>query len=212
MTRCTTLNLHGRRERSGRGRVEVTGGFLLLLAWLNYCDTQHLLPAALCAAAAHELGHLAAIRGAGGRVSCLRLTAAGAELRLEGTLGYSGELLCTLAGPMVNLVLAIAASRLDAVVFAGLNLALGSFNLLPLSALDGGKALGCGVAMLFGPQAAQNLLWWMDGALTALLMLCGIWVLWTGGNVTLLVVAAWLMCAFCPGRKNLTQKGLSRAG
>ena len=185
---------------------------MLLLAWLNYCDTQHLLPAALCAAAAHELGHLAAIRGAGGRVSYLRLTAAGAELRLVGTLSYRRELLCALSGPAVNILLAFAAARVDAVVFAGLNLALGCFNLLPLSALDGGKALCCGVSMLFGPQAAQSLLWWMDGVMAALLLLCGGWVLWAGGNVTLLVVAAWLMCAFWAGRKNLTEKGLSRAG
>ncbi len=187
-------------------RVEVTGGFLLLLAWLNYCDTQCLLPAALCAAAAHELGHLAAVWAAGGRVNRLRLTAAGAELRLEGTMSYGRELLCALAGPMVNLVLALAASRLGAVVFAGLNLALGSFNLLPLSALDGGKALGCGVSMMFGPQAALRLLWWTDGALAVLLLMCGVWVLWAGGNVTLLVVAAWLMCAFLAGKKKLDAK------
>ena len=204
LIRCTTLNRIGRCERFGRGRVEVTGGFLLLMAWLNYCDTQRLLPAALCAAVAHELGHLAAIWAAGGRVNRLRLTAAGAELRLEGTLSYGRELLCVLAGPMVNLVFALAASRLGAVVFGGLNLALGCFNLLPLSALDGGKALGCGVSVLFGPQVARSLLRWMDGALAVLLMLCGVWALWTVGNVTLLVVAVWLMCAFWPGRKNLT--------
>lgn len=185
---------------------------MLLLAWLNYCDTQHLLPTALCAATAHELGHLAAIRVAGGRVSCLRLTAAGAELRLLGTLSYGGELLCALSGPAVNILLAFTAARVEAVVFAGLNLALGCFNLLPLSALDGGKVLCCGVSMLFGPQAAQNLLWWTDRVTTVLLLLCGGWVLWAGGNVTLLVVAAWLICAFWTGRKNLTEKGLSRAG
>ena len=29
------------------GRVEVSGGFLLLLAWLNYTDTQGLIPMAI---------------------------------------------------------------------------------------------------------------------------------------------------------------------
>ncbi len=182
------------------------------MAWLNYCDTQHLLPIALCAAAAHELGHLAAIRVVGGRISAFRLSAAGAELRLEGTLSYGRELLCALAGPMVNLALAFAASRLGAMVFAGMNLALGVFNLLPLGALDGGKALGCGVSMMFGLQTAQRLLWWTDGALAVLLLLCGVWVLWAGGNVTLLVVAAWLVCVFWGGKKKLAGKRVVKGG
>lgn len=42
------------------GRIEMTGGFLLLLAWLNYLDREFLLPMALAACGAHELGHLAA--------------------------------------------------------------------------------------------------------------------------------------------------------
>ena len=40
------------------GRVEVTGGFLLLAAWLNYLDRSLLVPAALTACALHELGHI----------------------------------------------------------------------------------------------------------------------------------------------------------
>ena len=42
------------------GRVEVTGGFLLLTAWLNYLDRQGVVPLALLACALHELGHWAA--------------------------------------------------------------------------------------------------------------------------------------------------------
>ena len=44
-----------------RGRVEATGGFLLLVAWLNYLDRSLLVPLALCACAVHELGHCAAL-------------------------------------------------------------------------------------------------------------------------------------------------------
>lgn len=182
------------------------------MAWLNYCDAQNLLPAALCAAAVHELGHLAAVYMVGGQVSRLRLTAAGAELCLEGTLSYGRELLCALAGPSVNLLLAFGAARLGAVVFAGLNLVLGLFNLLPLSALDGGKALSCGTALLLGPEAAQCLLRWTDWALAAALLLCGSAVLWGGGNVTLLVVAVWLLCAFLGGKKKLDGKRVVKGG
>ena len=37
------------------GRVEVTGGFLLLTAWLNYLDRQGVVPLALLVCALHEL-------------------------------------------------------------------------------------------------------------------------------------------------------------
>lgn len=196
----------------GRGRVEVTGGFLLLMAWLNYCDAQSLLPAALSAAAAHELGHLTAIYVAGGQVSRLRLTAVGAELRLEGTLSYGRELLCALAGPLVNLLLAFGAARLGAVVFAGLNLVLGLFNLLPLSALDGGRALSCLTALLLGPESARRLLVCIDIVLTAVLLACGSAVLGAGGSVTLLLVAVWVLCAFLDGKKKLDGKRVVKGG
>ena len=177
------------------GRVEVTGGFLLLMAWLNYTDTQGLLPAALCAATAHELGHLAAIRALGGHVTALRLSAVGAELRLGRSLSYGRELLCALAGPAVNLVLARLAALWggeELLVFAGMNLALGCFNLLPVSALDGGKCLYCAGALVCSDGWADRLGGAVDRALAGLLALAGAAALGRGGGVTLLLVAVWL--------------------
>lgn len=194
-----------------RGRVEVTGGFFLLMAWLNYCDTQGLLPAAVCAAAAHELGHWTAIRALGGQVSRLRLSAAGAELRLEGTLSYGGELVCALAGPLVNLALAMGAARMGAVVFAGLNLALGLFNLLPVSVLDGGRVLACLTCVLFGPEGARRVSVCVDGTVSVLLLVCGGTLLGVGGSVTLLVVAVWMSNVFLRSGKTWRKKGLSRS-
>lgn len=194
-----------------RGGVEVTGGFLLLMAWLNYWDTQGLLPAVLAAAAAHELGHWTAVRAVGGRIALLRLSAAGAEIRMEGTLSYGRELLCALAGPLVNLVLAFGAARVGAEVFAGLNLALGLFNLLPLSALDGGKVLGCAVALFLGAEGGGQVQAVIDRVLSLLLVICGAVLLEKGGGVTLLVVAVWLIWAVGePWSKTWQKKGLSR--
>ena len=89
-------------------RVEATGGFFLLLAWLNYIDRAFLVPMTLIACALHELGHVAAIRLLGGSVKGVRLTAIGAELVLAYPLGYWQEGLSALAGPGVNLLLALA--------------------------------------------------------------------------------------------------------
>lgn len=177
------------------GKVEITGGFLLVMAWLNYCDDQNLLPLVVCAAAAHELGHLAAITAVGGRVCCLRLTAAGAEIRMAGVPGYGRELLCALAGPLVSLLLAVGAARIGALVFAGMNLALGVFNLLPLRMLDGGRALSCLTALLFGPQWAFCLGRGVDVVLAAALFLCGVPAFLHGGNITLPVISLCIMAA-----------------
>ena len=80
------------------GRVEASGGFLLLLAWLNYTDTQGLIPQAIASCSLHEAGHWLAIQAVGGKVRRMRLGIAGAEMELGRPLSYSREALCALAG------------------------------------------------------------------------------------------------------------------
>ena len=93
------------------GRVEVSAGCLLLLAWLNYWDTQGVVPLALAACLLHELAHYGALRLAGAGVRRIRLTAVGAEMEVEGALGYGGDCLAALAGPGCNLLLALGFCR-----------------------------------------------------------------------------------------------------
>ena len=125
------------------GRVEVTAGALLVWALLCYLDSGGLVPLALAACALHELGHYAAIRLLGGRVTRLRITCVGAEMALSARrpLGPGRELAAALAGPAVNLL----CDRLGEgwYCWAGLHLALGLFNLLPAAPLDGGRSLRC---------------------------------------------------------------------
>lgn len=183
----------------------------MLMAWLNYSDGQGLLPLAVCAAAAHELGHWTAVRMLGGRVTRLRLSAAGAEMQLAGAMGYRREIVCVLAGPAVNLVLALVLARMGLLACSGLNLAMGLFNLLPLRVLDGGRALACVACILFGPERALGLMACVEWVLSALLLLCAGAVLGLGGNVTLLVVSVWLFAALGKTKdKTWRKKGLSR--
>lgn len=175
------------------GRVEVSGGFLLLLAWLNYTDEQGLIPLAVASCALHELGHWLAIRALGGQVERVRVTIVGAEMVLSRPLSYAGEALCALAGPGVSLALAWLGHCLPGgALLAGVNLVLAVFNLLPLSALDGGRALGCAVSALAGPDAAEGLAGLLDGFLVGALVAGGAILAWKGGSVTLLFTAGWL--------------------
>lgn len=178
------------------GRVEVTAGFFLLAAWLNYLDRSLLVPMAAAACAAHELGHLMAIRLLGGTVRQIRLTAVGAEIILSQVLSYWQEGLSALAGPGMNLALALVCCGLErGAVFAGLNLALALFNLLPAGRLDGGRALHCTLALLAGPELAARIGGWLDGLCTGGILAAGVILACRLRNVTLLLVGFWLLSA-----------------
>lgn len=128
-----------------RPRFRVSPGFLMLAALFLFADRDGTATAVLIAWLAHECGHLLLLYGMGGRVGRAELTLKGARIEAEKGRGlsYAGELLSVLAGPGINLALAAGCARLGErwYLFAGVNLALGVFNLLPVPDLDGGRVL-----------------------------------------------------------------------
>ena len=140
------------------GKLELGWGFAALIVLALLGGAGPALPAVLLAALCHELGHLLALRLAGARVERLRLTAFGAEIRADTRrLSYPREIACTLAGPAVNLVLALFLARIAGwYVPAGSSLLLGCFNLLPVPALDGGRELHLLVSWLWEPITADR--------------------------------------------------------
>lgn len=190
-----------------RGRVEVTGGFFLMAALLLYLDTEDLLLPVMVAVVLHEGGHWAAVRFMGGRISRLRLTAVGGELLLDRTrpLTKPRELFCILAGPAINLMAAWGSVRLGAnerwQLFAGMNLCLGIFNLLPVWPLDGGRALRLLLERLLPDRWALRLIRGISGIISGCLLLLGLFQAHrTGGNLTLCVLAVWLFVGVKKGR------------
>lgn len=140
------------------GKLELGWGFAALIALALLGGAGPALPAVLLAALCHELGHLLALRLAGAKVERLRLNAFGAEIRADTRrLSYPREIACTLAGPVVNLALALFLARTAGwYVPAGSSLLLGCFNLLPVPALDGGRALHLLVSWLWEPITADR--------------------------------------------------------
>lgn len=186
----------------GLVHVEVTGGFLLLLAWLNYLDRSMLVPMAVIACTVHEISHASVIHLLGGSIRGIRLTAIGAEMVLEHPMGYWQEGLSALAGPGANLLLALACCCVErGFTFAGLNLALALFNLLPVGRLDGGRALRCTLALLTGPDASDKLMFCLDGLCTAAALGTGLALALIKGNITLLLVSLWLLAVLLNGEK-----------
>lgn len=128
-----------------QGLFDIRPGFLMLLtaAWL--LDRDGVFAVCFAAAGLHELGHLAAIRLCGGTVRRITLDLDGGCIR-HGALSPRGEAVTALAGPAVNFAAALVCAVLPAalaserlVLFAGANMALGLYNLLPVRPLDGGR-------------------------------------------------------------------------
>ena len=176
-----------------RGRVEVSAGFLVLAAWLNYLDSEGVFLWVLVSCLCHECGHLLALRLLGVPVGKIRVTAVGAEICIAGGVSYGGELLAALAGPGVNLMLAVCASRVSGGhLFAGINLVLGAFNLIPIGRLDGGRALDCMLSLTVGPAVGRRIVLVSSWICTAVLAALGGYLLRWGGNGSLLLIALWM--------------------
>lgn len=175
--------------------VSVSPAVPLLLASFALLCSPLLLWALMGAAIAHECGHYAMLRRFGARVTRLSVTVFGAEMQVQDVarLSYGAEMLAVLAGPATNLLLALALGALGsrwegAYLFAGTNLVLGTFNLLPARPLDGGRLLWLGIAWISDPFAADRVTMWVS-FVTSLALLCGsIWVLCRlGGSPFLLL-------------------------
>ncbi|MGN1105664.1 MAG: metalloprotease [Huintestinicola sp.] len=93
--------------------------------------------------ALHESGHICAMKMLKIRIRGLTFYSGGIKLKsdplsLRSTLS---EVAVLAAGPFVNLILGAAGCLFGSRIFAGINISLMLFNLLPLSALDGGRII-----------------------------------------------------------------------
>ena len=140
------------------GKVCVTPGFFLFLGGSLLCGAGEVLPLVFLAALLHELGHLSALRLFGVTVEGVYFTAFGVEIRADTRfLPYGKDLICTLAGPAVNIAAAFLLSRTAGdYLLAGANFLQGCFNLLPLTGLDGARALHLLVSWWFDPVCADR--------------------------------------------------------
>ena len=179
-------------------RIQVSPSAPLLLALFVMLSSPLLLAALLLAALCHELGHYGMLRRLRTQISAIRITALGAEMQVAGRLSYGGELLAAAAGPVTNLLLALPLAyggRLWEVLylFAGAQLVLGVFNLLPILPLDGGSVLWNLLAWLTEPYTADRIAGIISFGMAALLTLAAAAALWKGGSPFLLLAAAALL-------------------
>ena len=119
-------------------RIETEGGFWLWLLLMLLLFPVPVVAGVLLAAAAHEWGHLLAIRLSGGVVLRIELHAGGARI-VTAPMEPKEEVFCALAGPIAGGLTVFAWRVFPELAVAGLVQTV--FNLLPIYPLDGGRAL-----------------------------------------------------------------------
>lgn len=148
-----------------RDKLHIRPAAALLLTAFALLAQPLMLAAVLLAVACHEAGHLVVLRLVKGNVKEIYMTAFGAEIRFSGRIGYGAELLVTVAGPAVNLLMGALFSILGDhgafwYLFSGTQAVLGIFNLLPVRPLDGERILWVVTALLSDPYFADKLCAW----------------------------------------------------
>lgn len=134
----------------GKLKIHITFLFAAFIAFALNSEKGQALITVFAGALIHECAHLCFLLSYGERGLTLEVSPGGAKIAGGGfdALPYDKSLVCVLAGPCVNLILAatlFAASKImnaEALNRAAqVNFMLGAMNLIPLSFLDGGRAL-----------------------------------------------------------------------
>ena len=118
--------------------ISADKGFFPVLALMLLLFPLRFLVGVLLAALIHELGHLLALKIAGGRVLSIRLRSFGARIEAA-PMSPGRTALCSLAGPAAGALTIFTYKTFPELALVGLVQTV--FNLLPVYPLDGGRAL-----------------------------------------------------------------------
>lgn len=183
-------------------RVQLSAGAIFLLSALYFFGGIVSLSALLLAAAAHELGHIAAIKLLGGGIKTMRFEASGMCISMCGVNGAAAEITALLAGPAAGLIFALICSYCGAetanrllLECAGYGAILTAYNLLPALPLDGGRAVFALLSEAMGFDRAKNVIE-LSGFITGLgLASVGLAMLGKELGAALLIAGIWLLIA-----------------
>ena len=142
-------------------KISFSGVIMTVALFLTH---SYISIAALIAAAFHEIGHIIAAKICNIPLGELKLGIFGAALTPKTLLcSYKKEIILCIAGPLVNLTLAIILFPLFNYgkflsLFISASLFLGTLNLLPIYDFDGGRILYCLLSSKLSVEASTKIL------------------------------------------------------
>ena len=160
--------------------------WLILMLVLAICGWLPSMVVLLGALLIHEWAHVLMARACGVAVSEVELLPFGGVARLDDarTMTASDEVKIALAGPMINLIIAMALafydywyplSRLPVSFMISCNMSLCAMNLLPAFPLDGGRILRALLARKHGMARATRIAAMSGCVCGAVLFIGGVW-------------------------------------
>lgn len=185
-----------------KSRFRVSAGAILLLSALYFLGGFISLSALLLAAAAHELGHMIAVKLLGGGIKSLRFEASGMCMSLCGINSAGSEAAALLAGPAAGLIFALICSYFGSktanrllLECAGYGILLTAYNLLPALPLDGGRAAFVLLCGILEREKAGRIIEY-SGFITGLfLSAAGLALLGKELGAALLIAGIWILIA-----------------
>ncbi|MDR2655757.1 MAG: site-2 protease family protein [Oscillospiraceae bacterium] len=188
-------------------KIEIKFLFAAALAFALFSKDGALVLCGFFSSLLHELGHLAAMRALGDVPESVVFVACGIRIDKRENPIILREIIILLAGPLVNLtvfcilypVFGGGAGKLS--LIAVYNLALGVFNLLPVSGLDGGRLFELLVSQIAGEKTA-GIICAAVSVIFLLPLAAGAFFVFfkNPGNTTLLVTLVFMLAALLDGK------------
>lgn len=181
--------------------IYVSFTFAALITVMLILDKTGMILPLLFAVFMHETGHLSAMRLMGDAPKRIKLIPASVQITKSQFSGYKNDIIVSLSGPFVNVLLFFV--FLLSYKFSGngltlnialLNLIIGVFNLLPLKGLDGGAILYSVLCKYISIQKAETVLK-IISLLSAVMLLAAAVILTLKGklNISFYIMGIYLL-------------------
>jgi stage IV sporulation protein FB len=187
--------------------VTISVYFAVLIACILILDHTGLAVFALFCALIHECGHLLALHIMHVQVEKVSLKIFGINITLSSgsTMSYRQETILALSGSTANFLTCVPTYILyilgifpqqTGAIFA-FSLVLGGFNLLPIGALDGGRALQALLCNKIGFGAAEKIVNILSVIFIIPITVAGVYIVGkTEYNISLIIAAVYLAASF----------------
>lgn len=166
--------------------------FSVFALYLAFDATGTFLPL-LLGITIHEISHLLFLRFFGCKILSVKLNLGAVSVVHSANTSKFKKIICLLAGPLSNLIVALLFKLYNMEEFYLINLIIALYNLLPLNGLDGGSILTTILEGILPENIIQKLITVLTIIIVTLFALFWIFTYEETKNVSILIFAIYLL-------------------